>query len=110
VHLFLPAESTQGCYAAEMDPDRDPTISFRSKTVSNIFKIDLGRTNFACQQVFIRTNRRLLGDYSDTTEPLCYFCATMTKTPLGAGAASVADPTFARIRQLEQSKRSVLAA
>jgi hypothetical protein len=34
----------------------------------------------------------------------------MTKTPLGAGAASVADPTFARIRQLEQSKRSVLAA
>src|ERR1700694_3227947 len=30
----------------------------------------------------------LTGDYSDTTEPLCYYCATMTKTPLGAGAAN----------------------
>ena len=42
MHLFLPAECTQGCYTAETDPDRDLTISFRSKTVSDLFKIYLG--------------------------------------------------------------------
>jgi hypothetical protein len=34
-----------------MDPNRDLAISFRSKTVSNLFKIYLGSTNSACQLV-----------------------------------------------------------
>ena len=51
VHLFFSVECTE-CYCpGKMDPNRDLAISFRSKTVSNLFKIYLGSTNFACQLV-----------------------------------------------------------
>jgi hypothetical protein len=41
ISSFLPNVLRAG-YTAEMDPARDLTISFRSKTVSDLFKIYLG--------------------------------------------------------------------